>query len=179
MEAALKNQVRLIPGEPFPAIELAGDDGTAIAVNAPGWRAVFVIRGAHCSICRKYLGAIEAHREGFEASGVSVVVISADPIEKASAFAKEAGYFGRVAGGLRVEDMRKLGLWMTGPEVSQLDYVHAEPGFFLIDPEGNVATAEASSLPAGRPDLDWLHNGFSFMTENDIRPRFGRYEAAQ
>ena len=177
MDEAVPQPNRLMPGASFPSVKLATADGSWIDLRGPGWRAVFVIRGAHCSICRRYLGEIEKRRATWDAQGVDVLVVSADPVATAQTFARDAGYGGRVAGGLTIAQMQALGLWMTGSDVSGLDYVHAEPGFFLIDPEGNLATAEASNLPAVRPDLEWLEMGFTYLTENNVRPRFGRYEA--
>ncbi|MEL6461095.1 MAG: redoxin domain-containing protein [Cyanobacteria bacterium J06621_15] len=167
---------RLMPGKPFPAITLPTTGGSEINLNASGWRAVFVIRGAHCSICREYLNQIEKRRSGWEDKGIEVVVVSADPPEKSQIFTQEAGYQGIVACSLDVPAMQALNLWMTGPDVSTLDYVHPEPGFFFIDPEGNIATVDISNLPAIRPDLDWMDKGFTYMTKNGIRPTFGSYE---
>lgn len=166
----------LLPGVPFPPITLKRPDGGNVDLSAPGWRAVFVIRGAHCGICRQYLGQIEERRSAWEARGIEVVAISADPPATAGVFAQEAGFGGVVGAGLSVHDMTTLDLWMTAPEHSNLDYVHAEPAFFLIDPEGNTAFVEGSNLPAMRPDLDWLEKGFGFILDNDLRPNFGKYE---
>ena len=169
---------RFMPGTPFPDIKLPLADGQQIALGSPGWRAIFVIRGAHCGICRQYLEQIESYRADWEAKGVHVVVASADDSVKADAFAKEAGYLGTVVGGLDVASMAKLGLWMTGPENSPLDYVHAEPGFFLVDPEGNLAVIDVSTLATIRPDLKWLSMGVNFITDGSVRPaNLGSYEA--
>ncbi|MEO0498812.1 MAG: redoxin domain-containing protein, partial [Pseudomonadota bacterium] len=149
-----------------------------VDLAAPGWRAVFVIRGAHCSICRIYLQALEARLASFTAMGVDVVVASADPMDVAHSFAEAAGFSGTVGGALTPDYMRNLGLWMTGPDVSPLDYVHAEPGFFLIDPDGRIAAMEVSSLPALRPDLDWLEKGLAYLTNAATLPVFGDFEVA-
>ena len=106
---------------------------------------------------------------------VAVLIASADPVELSRRFLDEAGYRGRAACGLSVADMQSLGLWMTGSEASGLDYVHPEPGFFLIDPDGNTAAVEAATLPSARPDLEWLDRGFAYILDNDVRPPFGRY----
>lgn len=174
----MSDATRLMPGTAFPALKLPLADGQEIALGSPGWRAVFVIRGAHCGICRQYLNQIESYRADWEGKGVEVIVASADEPIKADAFAKEAGYKGTVAGGLDVPSMTKLGLWMTGPESSPLDYVHAEPGFFLIDPDGNVAVTDISNLATMRPDLKWLAMGITYITDGNLRPNsFGSYEA--
>ena len=167
----------LLTGTPFPEITLPTTDGASVGLGEEGWRALFVIRGAHCQICRAYLGQLEGKRKGWIAKGIDILVASADPVEISQPFMTEAGYHGRAACDLDVPSMRALGLWMTGPETSQLDYVHPEPGFFLIDPESNVAAAEASNLPSARPDLEWLDRGFSYIVDNDVRPPFGRFEA--
>ena len=165
----------LITGMSFPHIALPTTDHGKIILGEEGWRALFVIRGAHCQICRTFLGQLEKNRAVWERDGIEVLVASADPVEKSRVFMQEAGYLGRAACALDVPAMRALGLWMTGPDVSKLDYVHAEPGFFLIDPEGKIAAVEASTLPSVRPDLALLDRSFSYIVENDVRPPFGRY----
>ncbi len=169
---------RLIPGAPFPDITLSATDGSRIVLGERGWRAIFVIRGAHCGICRAYLGQLEKRRSAWETRGIDVLVASADSVEKSRTFIAEAGYRGRAACDLDVPAMRALGLWMTGPEASELDYVHPEPGFFLIDPDGNVAAAEASTMPSVRPDLEWLDKSLTYVVEHDVRPPYGRYGVA-
>lgn len=174
----MSHTTRLTPGSPFPSMKLQLADHHEIELGSPGWRAIFVIRGAHCGICRQYLAQVESYRADWEGEGVQVIVVSADDPVKADAFAKEAGYKGTVAGGLDVPGMTKLGLWMTGPDKSSLDYVHAEPGFFLVDPEGNVAVTDISNLATMRPDLKWLDMGINFITDGNVRPSdFGSYEA--
>ena len=170
---------RLITGAPFPNITLPTTDGAKITLGAQGWRALFVIRGAHCQICRAYLAQLERKRPSWEIKGIEVVVASADPVEKSQEFMREAGYGGLAACNLDVPAMQALGLWLTGPEVSDLAYVHPEPGFFLIDPDGNIAAAEASTLPTARPDLELLDQGFKYIIENNVRPPFGRYETSR
>ncbi|MEO0769571.1 MAG: redoxin domain-containing protein [Cyanobacteria bacterium J06649_4] len=167
---------RLMPGAPFPAITLATADGAEIKLNAPGWRAIFVIRGAHCGICRNLLKQLETWRSGWQAKGIDVVVASADPVSKSRPFMEETGFAGTAACGLDIPTMEMLGLWMTGPDTSGLDYVHPEPGFFLVDPESKIAAIDITTLPAIRPDLNQLNNGFTYIIEKDIRPPFGKYE---
>lgn len=166
----------LMPGAPFPAITLTTTDDAEIQLNAPGWRAIFVIRGAHCSICRNLLKQLEMRRSGWQAKGIDIVVASADSVGKSRTFMKETGFAGTATCGLTIPAMEALGLWMTGPDISGLDYVHPEPGFFLVDPESNIAAIDITTLPAIRPDLDQLDNGFTYITEQDIRPPFGQYE---
>ena len=172
----MPNTPRLMTGQPFPHITLQTTDDREVALNAPGWGALFVVRGAHCQICKAFLGQVQEHLEGWTQKGIDVVVASADPVDKSRTFMAEAGYTGAAACGLDEAAMAALGLWMTGPDQSGLDYVHPEPGFFLIDPDGNVAAAEASTLPFVRPDLAWLDRGLGFILENDVRPPFGRHE---
>ena len=167
---------RLTSGELFPDITLPATDGSQITLGETGWRALFIVRGAHCRVCRSYLGQLEKKRTAWEARGIDLLVASADPVAKSREFMLRAGYHGRAVCELDVPAMQALGIWMTGPDQSELDYVHPEPGFFLIDPDGNVAAAEVATMPAVRPDLEWLDKMLSYIVENDIRPRYGRYE---
>ena len=170
----------LLPGDPFPKLHLKTCDGTQTILGQPekenAWQLIAVYRGAHCSICQMFLGQLEEHRNDWEELGVEVITASADPADVTKNFLARAEYHGQGACGLDVDQMKALGLWITGTDQSDLDYEHPEPGLFLVDPEGRVAAAEVSSLPFLRPDLSLLSRGIAFMIERDIRPSFGCYE---
>jgi hypothetical protein len=59
-----------------------------------------------------------------------------------------------VAYGLSPDQMRTLGLYISEPRSAQeTDRPFAEPGLFVVNPEGKVQIVEISNAPFARPDL--------------------------
>ena len=56
--------------------------------------------------------------------------MSADPPEKAKIFAKELNLKSKIGYGLGIEEMRKLGLYVSEPRANEVDYIFLEPGIF-------------------------------------------------
>lgn len=152
---------KLAAGAVFPAITVPRLGGGALAPAAmPGWRLVVVYRGKHCPLCKPYLGKLDELIEEYAAAGVQVMAISADPAEKAAADVAEFGWRFPVGHDLSVEQMRMLGLYVSSPRSAQeTDRPFAEPGLFLINPEGTVQVVDISNAPWARPDLAAIARG--------------------
>ena len=73
----------------MPAWELPLVDGSTFKLGqvreAGWWQILMVYRGLHCPICHKYLERLESLREDFTQAKTELVVVSADPLEKAKA----------------------------------------------------------------------------------------------
>ena len=82
-----------VAGAPMPVItvEKVGG-GQLVTGSADGWQVVFIYRGAHCPLCRKYLGELNTCLDDFAALGVQIVTISADTREKAEAQVQQEGW---------------------------------------------------------------------------------------
>ncbi|MFD0391286.1 hypothetical protein ACFQ4K_31090 [Tistrella bauzanensis] len=60
--------------------------------------------------------------------------------------------------------MRGLGLYVSAPRSAQeTDRPFAEPGVFVINPDGAVQIVDISNAPFARPDLAALLRGISFV----------------
>lgn len=153
----------------FPRMSLPTVDGGSLDVAAmPGWRMLAVYRGKHCPLCKKYFKTLDGMVEDFKATGVSVVAASADPKEKADADIAEFGWRFPVAYGMSTDQMRALGLYISEPRSAQeTDRPFAEPGLFVINPEGRVQIVEISNAPFARPDLAGILHGIKVIQERN------------
>ncbi len=160
---------KLAAGAAFPSLPLQTVGGSSADIaSQPGWRMLVVYRGKHCPLCKKYFGTLNGMLGEFEAAGVQLLAVSADPQEKASADVAEQGWKFPVAYGMSQEQMRKLGIYISEPRSAQeTDRPFAEPGLFVINPEGKVQIADISNAPASRPDLGGILNGIKLIKERN------------
>lgn len=172
-----RTRQHLLPGDGFPSITLEGIDETSVSIGQrDGWTLLLVYRGAHCGICKKLLREVEKYRKAWSDLGVETLAICSDSAAEVKKFFDEAGYQGFGAGGLTVDQMKSLGVWVTDTDQSGLSHAHPEPALFLIDREGCVAAAEATTIAFIRPDLATLDSGLKFLVGRNIRPPYGRYQ---
>lgn len=159
----------IFAGSPFPALEWHQTDGGTLApASMDGWRLLVVYRGAHCPLCRKYLKTLEALQSDFAEAGIAVAALSADPRDRAIQEASEEGWTFPVGYALTPEQMRTLRLYVSSPrsaEETDLDF--AEPGLFVINPQGAIQIIDVSNAPFARPDLEGLLNGLKFIIDKD------------
>ena len=158
---------KIAAGAPFPDLAWPRVGGGAVApARDAGWRLLVVYRGKHCPLCKKYFKTLDGLIVQFAAAGVSVAAVSADPEEKAKADVAEQGWRFPVGYGLSTADMAALGLYVSAPRSPQeTDRPFAEPGLFLINPQGRVQIVDVSNAPFARPDLAAILNGAKFVIE--------------
>lgn len=152
-------------GATFPAFSWPAVAGGTITPAAhPGWRLVVIYRGKHCPLCTRYLARMDAMQTAFAAAGLTVWAVSADPIERATAQAAKQGWTLSILAGLSEEEMRTLGLYISSPRsAAETDRNFAEPGTFVINPDGKVQIIDVSNAPFARPDPDSLLAGIAFV----------------
>ena len=117
-------------------------------------------RGYHCPICRAYLGELNRLVRDFADAGVATVAISSDVAERAAATRQEWGLEGLTIGyGLAFEMAEELGLYVSSAigktsvgieEPSRF----AEPGIFLVRPDGSLYWSQVQTMPFARPHFD-------------------------
>lgn len=158
---------KLAAGAAMPSVPVqlvAG--GAADAATLSGWRMLIVYRGKHCPLCKKYFKTLDGMIGDFEAAGVALLAVSADPIEKAKADVDEQSWRFPVGYGLTIDQMRTLGLYISEPRSAQeTDRPFAEPGLFVVNPEGKVQIVDISNAPFSRPDLAGILNGIKIIQE--------------
>ena len=160
---------KLSAGAVFPAMSWPTADGGKLDIaGTSGWRMLAVYRGKHCPLCKKYFATLDGLLDGFNAAGVSVAAVSADPKEKADADVAEFKWRFPVAYGMTTDQMRQLGLYISEPRSAQeTDRPFAEPGLYVINPEGKVQIVEISNAPFARPDLAGILHGIKVIQERN------------
>jgi len=154
-------------------LPLAGKEKMVTIGGAkPRWTMFFVYRGRHCPRCKRFLNKLNAVLPDWTAH-LDVIVASADTGEKAIADRDEFGWDFDLCYGLKEDQMRALGLYVSAP-LSEAETTNnfAEPGVFAIRPDGTLMLVDISNGPAARPDLEELLDGMIFNIEND-RPTRG------
>ena len=159
----------LAAGTPFPRIVLPRLEGADAPLAGEGWTAVVVYRGRHCPICKRMLTDLAGTLSDWRDEGVSLVAVSGDDAEQARPFIEETGLDpALVAHSLSVAQMRELGLYVSDPRSpEETDHPFAEPGLFVVNPDGNVQIVDVSNAPFARPELGSVLKGIAFVRDND------------
>ncbi len=149
-------------------------EGGSVTVGAPKdrWSMLFVYRGKHCPRCQKYLNILNDMTSEWIAAGFDIAVVSADPEAKAKADQDEFGWSFDLGYDLNAEQMEALGLYVSTPLSDvETDRPFAEPGTFVLRPDGTLLLVSISNGPSARPELAELLDGMIFTKENDRPPR--------
>lgn len=153
----------------FPKV---GGGDVTIGGTKENWTLFVVYRGKHCPRCKKYLNILNEMRDQWTDAGFDVVVVSADTQEKADADYAEFGWTFDLGYDLQEDQMNHLGLFVTEPlSGSETDRNFAEPGTFVIRPDGSLLLISLSNGPSARPELSELLDGMIFTKENNRPPR--------
>ena len=169
----MTSSMKLSAGTSMPSLPVALVSGAQADIAAmPGWRMLVVYRGKHCPLCKKYFKILDGMSEDFKAAGVSLLAVSADTREKAEADVKEQGWRFPVGYGLTVAQMRMLGVYVSEPRSAQeTDRPFAEPGLFVVNPDGKAHIIEISNAPFARPDLAGILSGIKIIQEKSYPVR--------
>lgn len=154
----------------MPEIALKTVDGGSAKIGGAreGWQLVVVYRGKHCPICKRYLTGLKDLAPGYAEAKTEIIAVSTDREEKAKSFADEIKPNYPVAFGLSIGDARRLGLYISNPRSPQeTDQPFAEPGLFVINPNGEAQIVDVSNAPFARPDLAAILNGLKFVQANN------------
>lgn len=154
----------------FPRL---GGGEITVGGTRENWTLLVVYRGKHCGRCKKYLAILNDMRAEWANAGFDIAVVSADPEEKAAADQKEFGWAFELGYDLSADQMHTLGVYVSSPLTpSETDRNFAEPGIFVIRPDGSLVLISINNGPSARPDLVELLDGMIFTKEND-RPARG------
>jgi peroxiredoxin len=165
---------RFRAGDPFPSMTWPKVGGGTLALaDERGWRMLVVYRGQHCSMCRKYLGELNELVSAFQERDIRVAAVSADSQDKAEREARDEGWRFPVAYDLSVNDMRRLGLYISDPESpQQTDRPFAEPALFVVNPQGRTQVIAVTNAPFSRPELAVVLEGLK-AAQDDRAPIHG------
>ncbi len=164
---------KLHPGQQFPPITFERLDDTPYSFGKPGaWQALFVFRGQHCPICKKYLTDLDTKLEKFNALGVSVAAVSADSEAQTRITAEAVKPGFPLLYGMDEATMRALGLYVSEPRSTQeTDHNFPEPALMIVNPEGQLQIVSQSNSPGVRPELDLLINALDFTIKSNYPTR--------
>ncbi|MGJ8609707.1 MAG: redoxin domain-containing protein [Octadecabacter sp.] len=160
---------RILAPMSFPKV---GGGEVSIGGTRDRWTLFVVYRGKHCPRCKKYLNILNEMRNDWDAAGIDIAVVSADTLEKADADVQDFGWDFDLGYGLTEDQMNTLGVYVTEPlSPTETDRNFAEPGVFVIRPDGSILLISISNGPSARPDLAELLDGMVFTIKNDRPPR--------
>jgi peroxiredoxin len=138
----------------------------------PAFTMIVVYRGLHCPVCRAYLADLESKLEEFERRGVEVVALSTDGRERAEKSRAEWGLQRLEIGyALPIESAREWDLYISNAIRDGEPPQFAEPGLFLVKPDGSLFYAARTSAPWGRPPLDQILRAIDVATERKMPAR--------
>ena len=150
------------PADAFPAITFKGVNGDDEQLTSlkGHWVMLIVYRGDHCPRCKTYIAKLHELVPGYTERDVHIRLASTDPKEVAQRTISENGWTLPVAHSLQPDEARQLSLYLTDHTAdSELDGQYAEPGLFLINPEGITQVIATSNSPSVRPDLEVVLDG--------------------
>ncbi len=167
---------KVTAGQTFPHIEVKTEDGrlvplvdTAEQAASGKWTLVIIYRGQHCPICLKYLNELGMFTGRFEGLNVEIVAVSADNKQQLEQFKVNGlGVDFPVRLELKVEDMKKLGLYISEPTSdAETDHLFPEPGLFLVNAKGQIAMIDIANAPFIRPNIDQFFTGLEYVMDNN------------
>ncbi len=166
------------PRETAPPLEVDTIGGGRFSLHAASrgrLTMIVVYRSLHCPLCKRYLGELEAKLSEFESRGVDVIAVSVDGSERAARAKEEWGLARlRVGHGLSIPAARAWNLYISRAQKDTEPAEFAEPGLFLVLPDGSLFSAHISSAPWARPPLGDVLGAIDSFLGN---PRPARGEA--
>lgn len=170
----------LMPRQPVPdlSLPLSGGGHWRLSDQKPKHFTMLAFyRGVHCSVCRDYLGQLQALHGAFSKRGVTPIAISTDDAERACAAEARWGLKDLcVAYGLPLRQARAWGLYVSrGAGLSSLGIeeppMFVEPALFLIRPDRTLYYASVQSMPFGRPCFEQLLGGIEKAVARQVPAR--------
>lgn len=164
----------LIPRTRAPELQLETIEGRwSLHDQSPeNFTMVVFYRGLHCPVCKSYLRSLEARLEDFRSRGVEVIAVSGDTEERAEQAKREWGLENlRIGYGQSTQSMREWGLFLSRAIKESEPDLFAEPGLFLIRPDGTIYYESIQSMPFGRPIFQELLGAIDWVLQNDYPAR--------
>ncbi len=148
---------RVTPGQQVPAMELkivGGGDWKLADQKPEAYTLIEVYRGYHCPRCKVHLLGLSHKVARFAERGIDVIAVSTDGQERAEKAKQEWGLGALEVGyGLSIESAREWGLFTSTPIQESEIAPFAEPGMFLVRPDGTLYSAIMGTNPFHR----WNH----------------------
>ena len=149
-------------------------DDLALGTGADGrFSLVVFFRGLHCPVCRGQLNEIDRRVDELREAGIGrVVAVSMETAERSEALVEKWKLTNLpVAHGLSEESAREWGLFISSAINDGEPDRFNEPGMFVLDADGALVWSSVASMPFGRPALDDLVAGLTFVQQKDYPAR--------
>lgn len=138
---------------------------------------VVVYRGLHCPICKAQLRDLETKLDVFAQKGVGVIALSTDDEERANRAKAEWGLPRlRVGYGFTLASAREWGLFLSaGRGTTSIGVeepgLFAEPGLFLVRPDGTLYFSSVQTMPFARPSFADILGAIDYVIAKDYPAR--------
>ena len=168
----------IIPGKKVPYLQLDTIDShtwsTDDHLNKKNSMVVFY-RGLHCPVCAVFLKQIDNQLLDYKKANTEVIAVSMDSKDNALK-AKSLWSIDNlsIAYGLKEENAREWGLYISKSIKEVESDIFCEPGLFIIREDATVYLANTSNMPWARPDVSDLPAKLIFAQENNYPVR-GNY----
>jgi len=176
----------LMPRQAVPAllVPTLAHGAFDLSADAPqNFSLVVFYRGLHCPICLKYLLELGRLRAEFGKRGVNVIALSSDTRERAQAMADKLNAPDlRIGYGLSLSSAREWGLYISASRGTtsigiEEPALFAEPGVFIMRPDGTLYYGAVQTMPFARPHFDELLGALDFALAKNY-PARGEYTGA-
>jgi peroxiredoxin len=168
------------PRQPVPALEfdLVGGGHWSLSTQRPQtFTLIVVYRGLHCPVCRRYTTELNGMIGEFSKRGVETVITSTDPADRAVQAKTQWGLPDLNVGyGVSITSAREWGLFIStsrGVTSAGIEEppLFAEPGLFLVKPDGTLYWSSISTMPFARPHFNEIVQAIDFVTSKDYPAR--------
>lgn len=166
---------RPTPRQPAPpmTVDLVGGGRWSLAEARPeAFTLVVVYRGLHCPVCKGYLNDLQNRLDAFAAKGVEAIAVSTDGRERAEQTAADWQLDRLAVGyGLTIEAARAWGLYVSTGINEREPAAFAEPGLFLVRPDGTLYAGSIQTMPFARPRFEEIASAIDFIADHDYPAR--------
>ena len=168
------------PRQPVPALEFdtVGGARWSLAEQKPQqFTMVVFYRGLHCPQCRRYTSELNGMIGEFDKRGVSSVVTSTDDAQRAAEAKEKWGLPNLTVGyGVSIDEAREWGLYVStsrGMTYAGIEEppLFAEPGLFLVKPDGTLYWSNISTMPFARPHFPEIAQAIDFVVSKSYPAR--------
>ena len=164
-----------VPGLEFDTV---GGGRWSLAAQKPqNFTMVVFYRGLHCPICRRYTTELNCMIADYDKRGVSTVITSTDPKDRAEQARTQWGLPNLNIGyGVSIDKAREWGLYIStsrGVTSAGIEEppLFAEPGLFLVKPDRTLYWASISTMPFARPHFPEIAQAIDFTLSKNYPAR--------
>lgn len=170
----------LKPRQPVPTLKVATlghGEFDLQADAAQNFTLLVFYRGLHCPICHRYTSELNGMIAEFDKRGVSTVITSTDSQERAEQAKTKWNLPALAVGyGVSIEKAREWGLYVStsrGMTSAGLEEppLFAEPGLFLVRPDGTLYWGSISTMPFARPHFADIGGAIDFAVSKNYPAR--------